>query len=1506
MAITTTPKEFGPQPETSVEKPKEFGPPVSTTIIKSEKQKRAETYLFSSLFDTGVEAIRPMVESQATVALDQTADAKTDSNKQAIVVQAIANPEEDTQGQITALQEELQSIEAVRRFVPPSVVAMLSSQDPLLRDYSVRRIKRVLQTNDIVQKRIASASDESFYTNFDFIDAFLSSPQNLFVAKKNQEYADKYAELIYANMDDADFELQMNNLLTEMSDQGLFTEENRFYLQDALAVAAAGSESSIAKTQELFGALDTLTAGAGAAFKGATTVRQAKALATTTALTSGVLGRGAFGVAQSIATDAARLVGFKTNDPVKVGKILTEVRIMDNPVNPSVVYGNHVSPSFTVPTTSRAELWSHTSAINVRNFELESQAYRSGLRYTSLSGGAIDDATLTTFKDKLVASARQDAVDLGNTRFLDADLVKDETENLYFQQFYGTQSGDLFRGNNGRRAAENLANQLGAEVVPGDIPNSWRVMKTNNIPIDSKDLNLSNLQLYTSTEVDDLGEGLLVDYLGSPLAQTTPRLNAILKEGEASREVWRVSVQDTLNQVRKFNSRGEQREVFGIFDEMRDGSLATRRTALSEKEFEVEFLSKYKKPATDAQRAMYLAYQEALDADAMFKADGLFKRQVADGVVVDNTSGHRMVPTKAEDVPANARIWDEDSQSLIDPAQLPQGTVVYRNYDPSHQAFNGDVLYKTGKNVVTRRLYHSDVLVRNAGGPRDYRKFDIQYYVKQERTKRFADGTEVKVSPLTVMGVRTEAQALKAKTQINNVIDAIKAKVTGNFATAKDFLLAARSLVNDPDVNGVIANNLEWFTDAYNVEKFLDWADGAGVDLRTKFDFVSDGEALIDSSISGYGGMRYSQAIDATIMNPRARRDKLLMGYGGNTNRTYGSRAAIESSLARGVAAQSERAYMSASINGFLKAAIEQNVLANTADLKNLSLKQKLRTAEISTTTSIGRKLALEQKKILFRMDQTGLGDAMWESTMRNVSDFLYDKKFGKSADFFANIYSNNPFTALRGFVFDAKLGMFNPAQYYVQGSQAFNIMAVGGMSGVKGVALYGPVRFAIANGNEAVIRRVGDLLQPISGLNADQFFEMVDMFRSGGRGTVGVSLAEFGSDADQHSRILGAVGEGIGAVRSAGRLFFNEGELIARISAYSTAYIEYLQKFPGAIPNSQAGRRWITNRQDILTQGMTGASRTPVEKLPTTQFMSYMFRVNEAIFSGTFGGKGRKVLTDAERYRLAVTHTALFGASACGAVGFAMDAYRHYMGTEMDPDVYRALRKGLVDTLLTELTGVESSLSSRLSNSDGIFMLMQDAAEKNLIEFLGGPSIEVGWQATTTGFSVLKNLAGAFSGAEVNNPTKDDILRFARIFSSANQAYNAYTAFKYGEVLTRDNAFLDRIDDPTESIFVAFGVPVERIEEAWKFNTFKGYDKFFDKQSAKSIQRALNSFDEAFRRGDFTEAQNYAKIIAMKYSSMSPAEQVRVSRLVFTPKGSPITDDLMAQALRFGSGFGE
>ena len=1497
------PTEFGPQQPAKAATP-EFGPTVDLAIRKSPAQQRAEKYLFGSLFNVEPDTLQPMVETGATAALDQTANAKTETNKQDAVNISIANPVEDKQAEITALQEELQGIDYIKRFASPAVIAMLSSQDPVLRDYSVRRVKRLIAASDIVQKRVGEASDGFWAGSGDFVDTLLSSPKGILISQKNREYADRYAELMYSSLSDADFETQLNDMMTEMSDTGWFTDTNRFYLNNFLSIAGAGSESNIAQMDKIFGAIDTVSTVAGPILKPVQTFKAARAAVTTTALTSGVLGRGALGVAHGITTDIASLIGFKTNNVELVRKIISEAAIIDDPLRAGLVLGNHVTPSIATSTLMRPAFWSETSHAAARVFEESSQVFRSALQASKISGEAIDDATFNTFKTKLTDSVRKDAVDSGNTRYLDADLLKDETENLFLHQFYGTQSGGLFNGNNGRRAAQNLADQMGGEVVSGDIANTWKVRVSNNVPADLGDLTLSDMHLFTSTNPDDLGEGLLVQYLGSPLAQTTPRLNAILKEGEAARETWRVSMQAPLKEVRRLNSRRQQNQVFGMFDEMRDGSLAARRKALSPNEFVTEFATKYGKPPSESQVAMYLKYQEALDVDAMFKADVTFKLQVKDGVVVDSATGYRIVPKVSDNMTGTTKVWDTATGKLVEAKDLPAGTRVFQNYDPLHQNFPGDVMHMTDSSIKTRRLYHSDVMARNAGGPRDYRKFDIQFYVKQNRVKQFADGSEVTVSPLTVMGVRTEAQAIAAKTQINNIIDVINQKIVGTFKDAAEHRLAVRALVNDPQLNAIIADNNKWFPDAYNADEFVKWADEAGVDLRKQFDFVKDGEAIIDSTaVGGVAGRKYSEAIDMTITNPRARRDKLLIGYGGVTNRTYGSKMSIEQSLSRGVAINSERAYMSASINGLLKAAIEHNVLANVADLKGLSLKQKLLQASISDTTSIGRKLLLEQKKVIFRMEQKNIGDQVWLSAMKNASDFLYSKNL-IGADFAADISSKNPLVALRGFAFDAKLGMFNPAQYWVQGSQALNIMAVSGLDGVRGTALYGPIRFAIANGDAAVIKSTGDLLQPISGLTGDQFLEMVTMFKNSGRGTVGESLAEFGSDAAQASRVLGTVGEGIGAARSAGRVIFNEGELIPRIASYATSYMEFLKKFPGVAANSQQGRRWIMNRQDTLTQGMTGASRTPVDKLPFTQFMSYMFRVNEAMFSGTFGGKGRKVLTNAERTRLAIVHTAMFGASAWGAVGTAMDIYRHYYGQELDPKLYRLIRKGFIDTLLTELTGTETSLSTRLSNSDGIFMIMQDVAEKNVIEFMGGVSLEVGWQGGKTAFSAVKTLVASFSGAEVKEPFKDDLIDFARVFSTGNMAYNAYTAFKYGEVTTRDNAYLDKIDNNTEAIFTALGVPLEAQEDAWKFNTFKGYDKEFDKLSAKGITTATNLWAEAFRRGDYEEAKKYARIIAMKYSSMTPIERQRVDKLVFTPKGFPITDELMVQALKAESGF--
>lgn len=616
------------------------------------------------------------------------------------------------------------------------------------------------------------------------------------------------------------------------------------------------------------------------------------------------------------------------------------------------------------------------------------------------------------------------------------------------------------------------------------------------------------------------------------------------------------------------------------------------------------------------------------------------------------------------------------------------------------------------------------------------------------------------------------------------------------------------------------------------------------------------------------------------------------MGYGGKKNRTISPMKAMETKTSELVANQSHRAYTTRAINGFLKAALRNKVLENAEELRGLTLRQKLAKAKIRDTPGAGAKLALEQKKIEFRLNRKGLGDSHWAGLMDNLSDTLYGKGFKRSADFVADMSSVNPMTAMRGFVFDAKLGMFNPSQLYVQASQVINILAVGGVNGMKGGALYGPVRFALHNNNPEVIRALGARVGPIAGITADEFVDMVAMFKDHGRSMIGVSLAEFGTDAATASSVLS---ESVGTVRKAGRVFFNEGELVARTTAWNTAYIEYLKKFPGKSPRSQQGVKWIMNRQDILTQAMSGASRTELDKFPFTQFMSYQFRINEAIFAGSFGGK--KVLTNAERLRLAATHTVVFGASGWAVTGTAMDWYNYRYGSDIDEGTYRAIRKGAMDYLLSEISGVDTSLSSRLGSGDNMFMLMKDMGENNIFQILGGPSLEVSSEALRVIIGGAGNLAKGVTTGDFED-LGESLGRFARTFSTGNQAYNAYMAYHVGQYLTKDNALLDNNLTDMESIFISLGVPLESHEEAFKFGNFAKFEKLLLSGTVKSVQKEWNLANAQLDRGEFTEASETMKNIALLYNALPVHDRSVVEREVFK-SGGTIVDNLTLRALQ-------
>ena len=1449
-------------------------------------QKTKNDALFHSvLIGQPVEAIRPALESGANIALDAQARQTTEANKQQMVRSFVDNPSQD--GDLKALQDEILSIENTSRFVTPAEIALLSSPSQIQRDYAVQKVGRLVSAQSMILDKLGESSEEGFLTNFDFVDYALSSAQNLFLVDKQREYADRASQLMYdQTITPEQFEAEFNNILTEMGGQGFFEDNNRFYLGDFVDLFAAGSDSSVASWQKAFAAFDTVTFVLG----GAPTAVKAGKVATTAVKVAGgiraAVKTGA-GTGASIISSPARMIGYKTNDPALVKTILDEARLMDDPSKATLLH-NQTSPSIVTPDTLRPERWAHTSSAAVRSYEDQSKVLSEIKTIAGRAGSAVDKDKLLVLENKLQADAKIAAAQSGDMSYLDAHLYQDDLDNLVFAEIRGTDAGMSFTGPNGQIAAQNLADNIGGEVVEWQNPGHFVVVQTKNVPTGLGEFTKESMAIFTATAPKELGEGIVARWLGSPATQTTEANRAALLTAEGIQEQWSTVASNRIKEVAKLNSRSDRAEVDGMFEMLLNGKFANQREAFTEVGFRNEFALKYNKPPTDAQVALYLRVQDARDAESFFVADEFFKRQVNDGVQVLDDQ-YRVVPVRSETIPRTASVYDSKSGRTISADKIPEGQTVYKNYDPNQNIFDSNSMYILGDDLKTRRLYHSDILARNAGGTRMYKNGEINYYIKQDRTKAMADGSVQKVAPLTAMGVKHIDEADDVVRSLNKFIDEFgvalgKTKFTNSSLDA---------LKGNAKIDNLIATNSKWNPSVHNLDSLLKWADEAGVDLSAKFDRVRNGEKLIDSDVAGgFAGMPFEMAMDARALNPRARRNSVLMGYGGKKNRTISPMKAMEKSTSELVANQSYRAYTARAINGLLKSAVQEGVLENGKELVNMTLRQKLMNAKIRDIPGAGSKLKLEQEKILFRLDRKGLGDAQWSEVMNNLSNYLYGKGFGRGADLAADMSSVNPMTAMRGFVFDAKLGMFNPSQLYVQASQVINIFAVGGTNGLRGGALYGPVRFALHNNNPAVIKRIGEVVAPISGISADEFVDMVSMFKDHGRSMIGVSLAEFGTDAATASSVFG---ETVGSVRKAGRFFFNEGELVARTTAWNTAYVEYLAKFPGKSPRSQQGVNWIMNRQDILTQSMSGASRTNLDRFPFTQFMSYQFRINEAIFAGSFGGKA--VLTGAERLRLAATHTVLFGASGWAVAGTAMDYYNYRNGTDLDEGTYRAIRKGAMDYLLSEISGVDTSLSSRLGSGDNMFMLMKDMGENNIFETLGGPSLEVGGEALRVILGGAKNLAKGVTTGDFEDAGAS-LGRFARTFSTGNQAYNAYMAYNVGQYLTKDNALLDNGLTDMESIFISLGVPLEDHEEAFKFTNFAKFEKLLLGSTIKSVQKEWNLANAQLDRGEFNEASETMKGIALLYHSLPLHDRSVVEREV-RRSGGTIVDNLTLRAMQ-------
>lgn len=139
----------------------------------------------------------------------------------------------------------------------------------------------------------------------------------------------------------------------------------------------------------------------------------------------------------------------------------------------------------------------------------------------------------------------------------------------------------------------------------------------------------------------------------------------------------------------------------------------------------------------------------------------------------------------------------------------------------------------------------------------------------------------------------------------------------------------------------------------------------------------------------------------------------------------------------------------------------------------------------------------------------------------------------------------------LLGATFDAHLGWFNGAQLYVQAQNAALAISMHPIDGAKAIPQAFAARTIILTSNEPTLGDLSKIVSKDMGFNESEFRETVRAFRQSGLYDSVMRVADYGGKA---AGIGGTAMDKFRMGMKAGRTFYEEGELMSRITSFFIA----------------------------------------------------------------------------------------------------------------------------------------------------------------------------------------------------------------------------------------------------------------------------------------------------------------------------------------------------------------
>lgn len=1086
-------------------------------------------------------------------------------------------------------------------------------------------------------------------------------------------------------------------------------------------------------------------------------------------------------------------------------------------------------------------------------------------------------------------------------RVRNLEVVPDKSDNLFGVVTLGKSNGDPFIDlNAANRVAAANGGTVKSTVLGGDT--TYEVVVAKNFP--TKDL-------VKSLDLGELGQygvhGIAIPFaraFGGNFIALPERLTSLALRGEGVMGQAASKIGAIVAEKTKAVSKEDLARVNDIFYAMRDGErFAHSRRALTMAEFRSEWARIPGAVPSKGAEELYSTIQELNNALYFMKADKIFKQVVNEGSEVltyqtvrrggeVDDLAHIVTEVNRADLSATERVLDVVTGEIAPVGKLGRHSRVFRASGGVERGDQTATLITMEKPTL-RRVYHSDVMGYNAGGPRNYT--NLRFFVKQATDVPLINGTSVPGKARTFLGVTTRKEALFAADEINATFRGLREMVPGlagmTRAAAVDAIAGLRGSV---PANTLVKSHAAWNNNIDSVDALVDFMRNQKMDPRVNMSIAAKDDVIAEVDDAGravFGareGETYGDSFEASLNLPRGagpRRDEPLLGLGGEFADTISPLDGIQNDFLRSIHSKAFESFGFQSINGWLQGAQHLMTTAGKKQLDGLSPLNQLRKAgrEVFSENPGGDTTAfLDARDAILRTLATKTEHELkWNAMVNRVGEYVFDKGWKKSGEFLFNSQkAQSPLTFLRGLTFDARLGMFDPAQLIVQAAQVSNIIAIAGLNPLKGMraaATHLPLRAAMRTEDLATLKEIGRRTSAFTGFDADEFVRLAEWTRRSGRLQIGDEIAEIGGMTDTLAKGY------VRKARDASRVFFNEGEKVPRSAAISVAWREFSEQFPKLDAFDEFGTKWITSRQNALTAGMTRANAAAWQRGPMSvplQFMTYSSRMLESMFTDRLLSKG-------ERIRLATAQVAFWGAAGLG-VGSTLDAYILDSGWQINETEYTLYRYGALDAFLNASLGTQAVFGGRLAMAEGFSDMFENMLDGNFTEVIGGPAGQLGGDLHDIFWQMGKDIVGGNTSMVAS-----DLKKVVRNFTGPNKLYNAWFMFTMGEYLSRNDDVVVRGLSNTDALLHTFGGQIRDANLAYTMLEVMSKEDDILKEHSKRLSEMARKATTLIESGDFQGGQEIMRQIAAGRAMLEPYQMRKTNKALY-PQLDSLFDSIL------------